>query len=285
MSLHFQSVLAAVDLSPASATVVSRAAMIAVRHGVALKLMNVSPWREGATTARPLALAALARQAADRFNLRVDVVQECASSVAQIAQIAHEAGPQGLIVLHHEPRVRLNSLWRGSLADQLLRICNSPVLILKNAPVAQERYDRVLVAVDLTPAAHALVTIAGHLDDSSALQILHAIRPLHSNPLRNAEVPERILRAYLIRRKREAHEQLLEVAAAALKCQKRVQTVLRDGDPARHVALQQSSAKAKLVVVGKRRSCALSDFLCCGVAKRIIAWCEADIMVVPQDCH
>ena len=92
------------------------------------------------------------------------------------------------------------------------------------------------------------------------------------------------MRAYLMRRKLEAHEQLLRVSAAALQCQKRVETVLREGEPARHAALQQSYAKADLVVVGKRRSSALSDVLCCGVAKRIMAWSEGDLMVVPLDC-
>lgn len=281
MGLQLQSILAAVDMSPASATVVSRAAMIATEHGVALKLMDISPLCAMAPAAQSFDLAALARQAGDRFSMRVEVLKERAASVAHIAG---EAGQQSLIVLHHERRVRLRSLWRGSLADQLLRICGSPLLIIKSAPVAQERYHRVLVAVDLTPAAIGLVTIAGQLDDQSTLQILHAIRPLHSNPLRNAEVPERILRAYLIRRKLEAHEQLLGVAAAALKCQMRVETVLREGEPAWQAAVQQSYAKADLVVVGKRRSSALSDVLCCGVAKRIMAWCEGDILVVPLDC-
>lgn len=280
MGLQFQSILAAVDMSPASAAVVARAAMIAAKHGVALKLMDVSPLCEVKGAAPPFDLTALARQAAERFNMRVEVLKECAASVAHIAR---EAGPQSLIVLHHERRVRLRALWRGSLADQLLRICGSPLLIVKSAAVAQERYQRVLVAVDLTPAANDLVRIAGQLDDQSALEIFHAIRPLHSNPLRNAEVPQRIMGAYLVRRKLEAQGQLQQVAAAALKCQKRVQTVLREGEPARHAAVQQSHAKADLVVVGKRRSSALSDVLCCGVAKRITAWCDADILVVPLD--
>jgi len=280
MGLQLQSILAALDMSPASVAVVSRAARIAAKHGVVLKLMDISPLCATAPAAQPSDLATLARQAAERFHMRVDVLKECAASVAHIAQ---QAGQQSLIVLHHERRVRLRSLWRGSVADQLLRICGSPLLIVKSAAVAQERYQRVLVAVDLTPAANELVTIAGHLDEQSTLQIFHAIRPLHSNPLRNAEVPEHIMRAYLIRRKREAHEHLMGVATAALKCQERVETVLREGEPARHAAVQQSHAKVDLVVVGKRRSCALSDALCCGVAKRIMAWCDAEIMVVPLD--
>jgi len=280
MGLQLQGILAAVDMSPTSAAVVARAAVIAARHGVGLKLMDASALCAGAPAAQPLDLAALARQAADRFDLRVDVLQERAASVAQIAR---EAGHQCLIVLPYERRVRLRALWRGSLADQLLRLCASRVLVIKSAAVAQARYQRVLVAVDLTPTARDLVTIAGQLDDQSALQIFHAIRPLHPNPLRNAEVPQRIMKAYLARRKLEAQEQLLEIASAALKCQKRVQTVFCEGEPARHAAVQQSHAKAGLVVVGKRRHSALPDALCCGVAKRIMAWCDADILVVPLD--
>ena len=280
MGLQLQSILAAVDMSPACAAVVARAALIAVRHGATLKLLDVSPLCEKAPAAQPVDLAGLGRQAAERFHVRVEVLEECAAGVAHIA---HETGGHSLIVLHHERRVRLRSLWRGSLADQLLRICGSPLLIVKSAAVAQARYQRVLVAVDLTPAANDLVRIAGQLDDQSALQIFHAIRPLHSNPLRNAEVPQRVMGAYLVRRKLEAQGHLQHIAAAALKCQKRVQTVLCEGEPARHAAVQQSHAKADLVVVGKRRSSALSDVLCCGVAKRITAWCDADILVVPLD--
>lgn len=278
MTVPFERILAAVDMSPASATVVARAAMLAATQRVPLRVMNVSLLCEASRAADPLDLAALARQTAERFDVRVDVLKECASSAASVAQ---QAGQRGLIVLKHERGLGLRSLWRGSLADQLLRIADSPVLVVKAESAFRERYHRVLVAVDLTPATSDLVRIACHLDERSGVQILHSIRPLHSNPLRDAEIPQRILQAYLSRRKLEAHEQLLHVADATLNCRERVEMVLRDGEPARQAALQQSHGGADLVVVGKRRSSALSDALCCGVAKRILAWCGADILVVP----
>lgn len=276
--MQFESILAAVDMSPASTSVVSRAAMLAATHRVPLRVMNVSLLCEASRSPEALDLAALARQSAERFDVRAEVVPGCASSAASVAQ---QAGQRGLIVLKHERRLGLRSLWRGSLADQLLRIADSPVLVMKAESAFRERYDHVLVAVDLTPATSDLVRIACHLDERSSVQILHSIRPLHSNPLRDAEIPQRILQAYLSRRKLEAHEQLLDVAAAASKCRERVEVLLRDGEPARQAALQQSHRGADLVVVGKRRSAAFVDALFCGVAKRILAWCGGDILIVP----
>lgn len=282
MTSGFDCILAAVDMSPASAQVIHRAAMLAMKHGAPLKVMDIGPLSGPPRLPAAIALKALVSSVVDGLGVHAEVLPERATRVSDIAEFTGFSR-RSLVVLKHDRRPRLRSLWRGSLAEQLMRVCDGPVLILKAQPNARENYERLLVAVDLSASAAHLMALACRLGENSEVQVLHAIRPLHSNPLRDAEMPDRILRAYLARRKLEAHEQLLRVAAGAGRHHGGVTTVLRDGDPAWHATLQQSHAKADLVVVGKRRSSALPDILCGGVAKRILAWCEADILVVP--CH
>ncbi|MFM9927777.1 universal stress protein [Variovorax sp. H27-G14] len=279
MTSTFDSIVAAVDMSPESPQIVYRAAMLALKHGVALKVMDISSLVAPSRAPRASELKAIATSAVDGLGVLANVLPDRATRVSDIA----EATRRSIVVLKHERRPGLRSLWRGSLAEQLIRVGDSPVLILKAQPNARENYERLLVAVDLSYSATHLIALACHLEENSELQILHSIRPLHSNPLRDAEMPDRILRAYLLRRKLEAHEQLLRIAGSARRHNRRVTTVLRDGDPAWHATLQQSHAGADLVVVGKRRSCALLDLLCGSVAKRILVWCAADVLVVP--CH
>lgn len=279
MTSGFHSILAAVDMSPASGQVIDRAATLARKHGAALKVMDVSPLIGTPASPANMDLSELVRLAADRLGSGGEVLSERATSVSAMA----ESNQGGLVVLNHDQRLRPRSLWKGSLANQLMRVGKNPLLILKTPPNARENYEHLLVAVDLTPSANHLVALACHLEKSSKVEILHAIRPLHSNPLRDAEMPNRILRDYLLRRKLEANSYLLCIANRAGKGRDRVTTVLRDGEPAWHTALQQVHRKADLVVVGKRRTSALADMLFGGVTKRILAWCEVDILVVPCD--
>jgi len=279
MALQLQCVVAAVDMSPASKITVFRAAKLASNHGVVLRVVNVGLLRGAFRAPEFFDVAALARQAAERFNVQVEVLKECASGPSCVAR---HVGPRGLIVMSHERQLSLRSLWRGSLAEQILRIAESPVLVVKSRSESLGNYRKVVVAVDLTAVACDLVRLAHSLDVGSALQILHSIRPLHPNPLRDAEIPQRVLQAYLIGRKKDAREHLLQLASGTVKCEK-VETVLREGDPALHTALQQSHSKADLVVVGKRRASALSDALRGSVAKRTLTWCEGDILVVPYE--
>jgi len=55
------------------------------------------------------------------------------------------------------------------------------------------------------------------------------------------------------------------------------------GDAGRQAAVQQQHSGAELLVVGKHRASALSDFVFGSVAKRVLRMATGDVMVVPHD--
>lgn len=279
--MAFKKLLAAVHLSAGPSNALARACAMANEQGATLKVMDASGLYCGAadTDFAAKACAALAVMQAGKTltGARIEVIAEPAHSAAHLAR---EAGEQGLIVMDHASP-RLSALRGGSLSERLLRLSDGPVLIVRSR--VEGAYRRVLVAIDLTPIAERLLSLASQVSQGGIVEMLHVIRPLHPNPLRDAEVPERILKAYLSRRRLEVYEHLLRLTEATAVCPQRVAAMVREGDPARHTALHRSHAKADLVVIGKRRRSAVLDLLWGGNAQRVMAWCGGDILVSPHD--
>lgn len=277
--MAFQHILVAVRLSAGPSPALARALALARTHGATLKVMDISgPGRGPAGTEFPVQVASAiaALQAGHGPNtVPVEVLPEGARSAAHLAQAA---GAHDLIVMDRAAS-RLSALQGGALSERLLRLCEGPVLICRS-PV-QGPYQRVLVAIDLTPVADQLVALGRRISPQASLELLHVIRPLHPNPLRDAEVPERILTAYVQRRRSEAYAQLLRLSEAYTAHPGRVAPLVREGDPARHTALHQSQAAAELVVIGKRRRAAALDLLWGGTAQRVLAWSGGDMLVQP----
>lgn len=275
--MRFQTIVAVTDSSPASDLVVPRAAMLAAEHRAVLQLIRIT-----ASGHRPCqsALAqweASACRTADAWGIGVELRH---ASVTVIEQMAQKMAPSGLWVVGAPPQARLKTLLQSTLTERLLRVGQCPLLIVKS-PV-QRRYERLLIAVDLTPVAESLLKLGRDLDVACPIDLLHVIRPLHANPLRNAEVPERILNASLERQRLEALKHLHRLADAAA-CAGRVSAVTRAGEPARETAVQQAGGHADLVIVGKRRKTSLADFLWGGVAQGVLAWCTCDTLVLPHE--
>lgn len=279
--MAFNNILVAVHLAAGPSHALARAFAMAAEHGATLKVMDVgAAYRAPADTSFKVqvATAIAALQAGKKpFGVHIEVITEQARSAAHLTR---EVGAQGLIVMDHASS-RLSSLQGGSLSDRVLRLCDGPVLIVRS-PV-QSAYQRVLVAIDLTPVSEMLVSLGGRISQRGSVEVLHVIRPLHANPLRDAEVPERILTAYVRRRRDEAYEHLLRLTESTALCPTRMAPIVREGDPARHTALHQSSANAELVVIGKRRRAAAIDLFLGGTAQRVMAWCGGDILVLPYE--
>ena len=281
--MAFRNILAAVDVSAGPSRALARALIIANEQGATLQVMDVGghgPHRGPADASFKVQVAtAIAALQPGRKpgGVHIEVIAEPARSAAHLA---HAAGAQALIVMDRASS-RRSALRGGSLSERLLRLCDGPVLITRS-PV-QGAYRRVLVAIDLTPVAQRLVSLAGRISPHGAVEMLHVIRPLHANPLRDAEVPERILTAYVRRRRSEAYAHLLRLTEATQVCPTRVAPIVREGDPAHHTALHQSHANADLVVIGKRRRSAAGDLFLGGTAQRVLAWCGGDILVSPYD--
>lgn len=169
--MQIKSILVVTDLSLRENLAVQRACSLAAAHGAWLKLMYVPasgrpPYRDAANR-----LANTARQLEEVLELRVRTI---ATRAGSLEEVAREARGCDLLVLAQ----RRDTSWRGRLFGQplqrLLRSCRTPVLVARAIP--QERYGRIVVALDSTPASRTLIGVAAALEPEAAIEPVRTLR-------------------------------------------------------------------------------------------------------------
>lgn len=276
--MNIQNVAVLTDLSLRESMAVQRACRIAETHGAQLKLVYAPA---GAQAPQPHAARRLANAAAqieESSGLRVN------ASVVRgrtIAAIAAELAGCDLLVLADRRERTLAALFAGQPAQRLLRLAGSPVLVVRSVPSAA--YDRILVAVDISPECFEVVAAAAALEPAAELELFHATSTLKEAWLRSAEASEQAVRAYRQASTRHAQQRLMRISDSFSARRNRVQTTIGRGDPARQALIQQEHTGAALVVVGKRRRPAWFDFLFGSAAQRILGWGRSDVLLVPQE--
>lgn len=178
-------ILAATDLSPLSLDAVHRARRLASDGGADLSVIHAlgsdltSPVRD--LLGDDLADQAGRAEAAVREALgdalapvapgrEVDLVVEAGQPGTVVPAYARGAEAD-LVVLGARGSGTLHRLLFGSTAGHLLRQCDVPVLVVKTEPVAA--YERVLVAVDRSPASARLVGLVRTVAAEADLVLLH----------------------------------------------------------------------------------------------------------------
>lgn len=106
---------------------------------------------------------------------------------------------------------------------------------------------------------------------------------MHEGKLRYADVSEQAIRAYRHESMLEARERLFWLSDSSTARRNRVVAAIGKGDAARQAVIQQQHANAELLVVGKRRSSGIGDFLLGSVAQRVLWWSSGDVLLVPHD--
>jgi nucleotide-binding universal stress UspA family protein len=223
-------------------------------------------------------LAHAARNLGHRFGITVRPVAQTANTLAHVAQ---EASCADLLVLNHRRERTLASLLQGQPAERLVRLCRCPVLVTKTAP--RRSYERILVAVDFTPASKRLVRLAWVLDSKAEVELFHAISSQNEARLRAAEASRRAIQAYRHECMRHARDRIFWLTDTFDSRRNRVLSAIGHGDPARQAVVQQDHVGADLLVVGKRRSSPIADFVFGSVAQRVLCWATSDVLVVPDD--
>jgi len=154
-----------------------------------------------------------------------------------------------------------------------------PVLVVKKPPVAG--YRRVLVPVELGPAARPVIAAAARLSRGPRLEVLHALHPAEGISIRVQEVPERVVRR-LRRRAAERAEAALQALIAQVAPQPQAAApAVAFGEPAALVLARAQAMRADLLVMGKRRRGLLADFFLGSVTQRVLAGARADVLVLP----
>ncbi len=276
--MNIQTVVVLTDLSLRESMAVQRACQIAETHGAQLKLVYAP---SGSHEPQPNAdrrLANAAAQIEESSGLRVSCAVARGGSIAAIAA---ELAGSDLLVLPDRRERTLAALFAGQPAQRLLRSTGSPVLVVRSVPA--KAYDRILVAVDISPECFEVVAAAAALEPTAELELFHATSTLKEAWLRSAEASEKAVRAYRQACTRHAKQRLLRISDSFSARRNRVQTTIGRGDPARQALIQQEHTGAALMVVGKRRRPAWFDFLFGSAAQRILGWGRSDVLLVPQE--
>ena len=288
----FTSILAATDFSVDGNNAVRRAALLAHELGAHLRILHVlsvtgyKPLRDWFPPTLDFDLkAAQARDALRRQAVEISGAYDLTASVEVAVGDPFEALMQAsehvdLVVLGQRRHGRLKGLLLGRTVDRMLRICRRPVLIVKT-PV-QGSYRRVLVPIDFTASSDAAIRVAERMRRETGMRVFHAINSKREAVLRDADVPEHVIR----------ETRLMEEGAINARMRRRVARLGLDstsmtyalayGPPVCSTLRHAHDLGADLIVAGKQGRSTLGNFLLGSVSSRVLSEATCDMLIVPQ---
>jgi len=289
----FTSILAATDFSVDGNNAVRRAALLAHEHGARLHILHVlkadgcKPLREwfSSPTIDIDLKGAQARDALRRVAVEISGAYDVTATVAVEVGEPHEALMKAseradLVVLGQRDRSRLEGLLVRGTVDRMLRTCRRPVLVVKKAVEAS--YRRVLVPIDFTATSDAALQFATGMPLDRGIHVFHAINSQREAILRDADVPDHIIRE---RRSTEAagtNARMRRRVARLGLDSTRTNFSVAHGPAVRSILLQAQRLDADLIVAGKQGRSAVGGFLLGSVSRRVWAESDRDVLIVPR---
>lgn len=179
-----RSIIVATDFSASALHAAHRAARLARRFDARLAVVHVlNPARfkalrnwfappvdlESALLDAQARLGGLAAELMQVHALQATVDLRTGNTVEVLALASAHAN---LVVMGQRRRGPLAERVLGSTARQLVEACRRPMLVVKQAAVAD--YSRLLVPIDLSPGSAAAALAAGALAPEGRMQIFHA---------------------------------------------------------------------------------------------------------------
>lgn len=277
-----RSVVVPLDGSAFSLQALPAALGLLASAGGSLHLLYVRPSATPALDERSMAetTAAIERQLQRlAATLRADSKLAVAVAIRDghpaeaIAAFAREAGAD-LIALTTHGRGGLSRLWLGSVADELLRVSDLPVLAIRptrraGAGTRPRRFRHVLVPLDGSGLAEHVLPLLGRVLEGSAARVtvLRVITP-HRAIARPAPVT-RIDRADLDRQRQEAQHYLERIVARLRRDGIRASwRVVAGSDPAR--AIIRAAAGADVIAMTTRAEGRVARFLRGSVCDKVL---------------
>ncbi|MDP2153153.1 MAG: universal stress protein [Methylotenera sp.] len=166
----------------------------------------------------------------------------------------------------------------GSTSSRLLRKSNTHVLVVKNPP--QKHYQRILVAVDLSPISEQVVMNAIKIAPQAEIVLLHVFNVPYAGKMQLAGVDTHVIQHYKDKTKADAISQLHALAkSAGLSKQNYIVSAL-DGDVTEWVVSVEQSSKCDLIVIGKHGKHVTEELLLGSATKKVLAETNSDVLVV-----
>lgn len=288
----FKSILAATDFSADGNNAVRRAALLAHEHGARLHILHVlkpsrcRPLRDwlAPTTNIDLkaaqALAALRRIAVEilgAHDVHATVEVEAGDLVTALTRASQRAD---LVVVGQRGHRRSSRLLIGRTADRLLKKCQRPILAVR-APV-KHSYRRLLLAIDFSASSDAAIQVAAQVRREASMLVFHAINAKRDALLRDADVPEHIVREARVMDEAETDARMRrKVDGLGLNCPP-LSFALAYGPVVRSTLRQAQQFRADLIIAGKQARSALGGFLLGSVGRSILSEAACDMLIVPM---
>jgi nucleotide-binding universal stress UspA family protein len=267
-------IVAATDLSPASAPAVAAAVRIAEAYGAALEVVLAEPANA------PLEFTpdqARALEAEHQRNLRAlerelrawargrvpggTALQVIGGEPADV--ILQRAEGADLVVLGTHGRRGLSRLRLGSVSESVIRRARVPVLAVKHAPGGDDTFAcaRLLCPMNLTPISQFALRVAASLAARVGC-------PLTAMAAEEGE--ERLA------------EGLHQVCDAAAPACPGLEVVVRRGQAADQILKVAQETGASLIVVGAARRAGLSEAIFGTTTERLLREPAHSVLVVPD---
>ncbi len=172
----------------------------------------------------------------------------------------------------------LQRMLLGSTASRLLRKSRSPVLVVKQEP--RGSYQRVLVAMDFSPASLASIRLARQVAPGADLLLLHVFEVPFEGKLHFAGVDELTVQQFRLEARERAVQQLHALAEQAGLAPADYTGLVLYGDAVRELMQHEERHQCDLIVMGKHGTHVTEELLLGSVTKRVLAESQADVLVV-----
>ena len=294
----FTSLLVATDFSVDGNNAVRRAALLAHEHGARLHILHVvkaagcKPLRDWFYPTIDIDLrTSQARTALQRAAVEITGAYDVTPTIEVLVgdpfeTLLRASDRADLVVLGRRGCGRFGGLLVGRTADRLLRTCRRPVLVVRT-PVEQP-YRQVLVPIDFSASSDAAIQVATLMRREAMLQVFHAINSQRESVLRDADVPEHIIRETRLKEEAGINARMRsKVAGLGLDCTL-MRFALAHGPAVKSTLRHAQQLGADLIIAGKQGQSTVGGFLLGSVSSRVLSEAACDMMVVPRlkaVCH
>jgi nucleotide-binding universal stress UspA family protein len=277
--------LVATDLSPRSELAFERALQLARGTGSRVHLLFVLD------DALPPAVAARLQRECEALVAQRMLPRAAAAGVEASLAVRPGRGAQtilseadaldaGLILMGVHRREEARDMFLGSTAWRVLRDARRPVLQVRDPPAAP--YQRVLAALDLTPAADAALRLACRLAPRVPLSAVHAFQVPFVGAL-----PSREAREEGAERHRAALEQKIAAALRTLSPGSEgplaVHAEVQAGDVIEVIRRECDRVRPDLLVIGTRGRAGIEEAFHKSIAESLLRGPPCDVAAVAAD--
>lgn len=279
------SILAATDFSTRSNRALRQAGLLALATGAELDIVHVvdddvpqqlldMDKREACRI-----LAEQVRTMPELGDVRCRPVVVTGDPFDGILQTAATINPD-LIVMGQHRRLLLRDILVGTTIERVVRAGSFPVLMVNNE--AQRRYERVLVAVDMSEASAQAVSAARKV---GLFQIrptlLHAFEAAAKSRMKIGDARQKAIEDYVVQERERARSEVISFLKSHELHDRSWPLLVEEGTAAEVLFRTVREMRPDLLVMGTRGRSKLLTALLGSVAEECLRSLDVDVLTVP----